>query len=628
MPRYAWLLIVPLLLLTGCYSLAEDITPPPDYQYEPQSATETLSFPMIAPDPESGKVIFEAKCLACHGARGLGDGPQANELPNPVAPIGDPALARTAQPAAWYRIVSEGNIDRFMPPFVSLSERERWDVLAYVYTLSTDQTELGTGENIYAANCAACHGDDASGTEIAPELTNQARMAVLTGEALYSSLDHPSETGAADFAVLLAAEERWALVNYMRDLTFIRTEQPVAAVLEVDEDPDAASIEQALETNGDSESAESAPAAPDPAGGIIRGEIANASGGAVPPDLEVILHGYDDFEEVLTLTGRVGEDGAFVFESIDMPEGRAFLVTVDFQRGTFTSDIAVAGSENELQLPVNIYETTTDLSVIEIAQLHLLFEFLEGGTLRVAQLFTINNPTAKLVIAQDSEQIILDFELPPNATNLQFQDGELGRRYIQTTTGFADTRAIQPGMVHQILFSYDLPFVDGLDLSQVLNYPVDTLIMLIPDNGVLVDDPLYMDTGLQDIQGQSYQTYATFDLPAGRLPLVLAGEADLATSPVIVAGSSVQLGVGVAVFSVALIGAGLWVYRSKRPLSPPPEGPEPNDFDHLDASALMDAIIALDDRYKAGILQHNAYLNRRAALKTRLAELLDVQGSV
>ena len=57
--------------------------------------------------------IYAEKCAPCHGDRGLGDGPDAARLPNPVAAIGSPEVARKSIPAEWARIIRDGKMDRF-----------------------------------------------------------------------------------------------------------------------------------------------------------------------------------------------------------------------------------------------------------------------------------------------------------------------------------------------------------------------------------------------------------------------------------------------------------------------------------------------------------------------------------
>ena len=95
----------------------------------------------ISPDAESlarGKTIYQAKCAACHGESGLGDGPTAEGLDPPPAPI-----AHTSQMLSeaylFYRVSAGGNFAPFnsaMPAWKEqLSEDERWDVINYIRSL-------------------------------------------------------------------------------------------------------------------------------------------------------------------------------------------------------------------------------------------------------------------------------------------------------------------------------------------------------------------------------------------------------------------------------------------------------------------------------------------------------------
>src|SRR3972149_3515611 len=162
-------LLASVLLLTAClgFSLAEDITPPPGAQLSAARPTHpTLGgqlYPLVPPDPASSEPIFMEKCAPCHGGTGLGDGPQASQLPNPPAPIGSAELSRQAAPADWYAMVTQGNLEKFMPPFNSLSERQRWDVVAYLYTLSISPEVVAQGQTLYQDSCAECHGLDGQG---------------------------------------------------------------------------------------------------------------------------------------------------------------------------------------------------------------------------------------------------------------------------------------------------------------------------------------------------------------------------------------------------------------------------------------------------------------------------------
>ena len=138
-------------LLAAC-SLAADITPPPNYQ--PPTNLESQAevsngpvYPLVSPDIAAGAGIYAEKCAPCHGPTGMGDGFRASEIPD-VPALGKAEVARQSTPADWYSIVTEGNLERLMPPFTSLSDRERWDVVAYAYTLSMAEETISRGNEL------------------------------------------------------------------------------------------------------------------------------------------------------------------------------------------------------------------------------------------------------------------------------------------------------------------------------------------------------------------------------------------------------------------------------------------------------------------------------------------------
>ena len=135
-----FLLSTLVLLFSACdLSLAADVTPPPDQIQEPVvqgglDAPSELLYPLVPPDLSKGAAIYTDKCAPCHGAEGFGDGPRSVGLPNPVAAIGTTGVARESTPIQWYTVVSQGNIERFMPPFQSLTERQNQLLKGQIYS--------------------------------------------------------------------------------------------------------------------------------------------------------------------------------------------------------------------------------------------------------------------------------------------------------------------------------------------------------------------------------------------------------------------------------------------------------------------------------------------------------------
>ncbi len=165
----AFILIGLAILLSACsISLAEDITPPPGSELKPpqqvtKTALPTSIYPIVPPDLENGAKLYNQECTLCHGPKGLGDGPQASQLSVPVATLGLSDFSRLYTPAEWYSVVTQGNMEKNMPPFSNLTDRQRWDVVAYALSLSTSNDAIATGKQIYDENCTACHGEDGKG---------------------------------------------------------------------------------------------------------------------------------------------------------------------------------------------------------------------------------------------------------------------------------------------------------------------------------------------------------------------------------------------------------------------------------------------------------------------------------
>ncbi|HLA98873.1 MAG TPA: c-type cytochrome [Anaerolineales bacterium] len=641
MSRYQYFFVLIALLLSACsISLAEDITPPPGSEVRPAQQAQPAAvsgplYPLVPPNPQAGQAIYTEKCAPCHGARGLGDGPQAAQLPNPPAPLGAPDFARQATPARWYTQVTQGNLERFMPPFDSLSDRERWDVVAYAFSLSVSQELIEQGEALYQANCAGCHGElgKGDGPEAATlgtaltDLSSQAFMAEKSGQDLFQAITQGVEPDMPAFAEKLTEGERWSLATYLRSLTFAA---PGEAPLTAQGGPASGStpvplgeITPTVAITITQELTSSLEA------GVVNGNVVNASGGEVPDDLVLTLYAFDSMQVVFTQTVTIGPDEKFTFEPVEMLPQRAFLVTTEYNGNTYGSDIGVVRSEEtSLSLPILIYETTTDASILRVDRLHLFFEFIDSQRMRVIELYIMSNPSDKALVAEAEGQPVVRFILPEGATNLEFQDGALGDRFIQTEDGFGDTVTVRPGMgLYEVLFAYEMPYNRKLDLVKPVNLPVDAVVILIPENGIKVKGEALVDEGTRDMQGALYHLYNGGSLqPGDTLSLTISGR-PAGARPSILAGSSTSLVLGVGAFGLALILAGVWLYRRAGRAVMDDEDEEvdlPESGLEFDSSeTVMDAIIALDDLYQSGELPEEAYQQRRAALKARLQSLLD-----
>lgn len=80
----------------------------------------------------NGKKIADTNCAPCHGAGGKGDGPGAAALPKKPADWTSRAVQQEPDASLFVKI-TDGNPP--MPPWASLPESDRWDLVNYIKTL-------------------------------------------------------------------------------------------------------------------------------------------------------------------------------------------------------------------------------------------------------------------------------------------------------------------------------------------------------------------------------------------------------------------------------------------------------------------------------------------------------------
>src|SRR4051794_1183727 len=78
----------------------------------------------------AGEAVYARQCVACHGARGKGDGPTARKTNVEMPDLTSPDIAGDTD-QAFFDVVTKGS--KPMPAFRDrLGEKERWDVVHYV----------------------------------------------------------------------------------------------------------------------------------------------------------------------------------------------------------------------------------------------------------------------------------------------------------------------------------------------------------------------------------------------------------------------------------------------------------------------------------------------------------------
>lgn len=627
--RLAILILLATILSACNLTLAEDVTPPPGY-IPPTPMPTLVLFPPHTPNVANGENIYFEKCAACHGPTGLGDGPQGIQLGVTVPAFALPEIARPASPAAWYTIVTRGKIERFMPPFASLNDQERWDVVAYITTLHTSEEQIQKGKEIFESTCAGCPTDF---------YRDPAKMSGLSMVALARIVRLGNEEIPA-FGENLSDEEMWAVADYLRSLSFDYAPPAALEPAPATGTPVAseAGTPSAEGTPLGTEQAEVTPeAAPVVAGfGNVSGSIENKTGADLPKNLTVTLRGYEhDFtnpsagtQEVLTLEGSAASDGTFKFENVEMPENRIFLAEVTYGGIDLSSEFAIvkAGQTSVELPPLVLYEVTDDTSVLTMDELNIFLSVENENAYQILGLYTFRNASEKIVsVPMGSQQEIPFLKFPVGAQGLGYEAMQDSARFIGTADGFAMPPNKNP---YGLLAFSSVAREKKFDIAQPLVLEVSQVRIFVPD-GMEVEGSNIAKDSAQNIQGMNYQAYLASGLKAGdTLTFTVSGTPKDAAGTDTAASKNTPLLIGAGGLGVALILAGAWMYLRDRKRTETEdeeedeEEGEDEENEFQSSEDVMDAIIALDDLYRAKKISDEAYQKRRAELKEILKGMM------
>jgi mono/diheme cytochrome c family protein len=566
MKRIPLVLLLPIFLTACEFSLAGDITPPPATE---MAATAPIESPSQVPDPVAGEPIYVTNCAPCHGVGGLGDGEVASQLRFPPTAIGDPEISSLAIPNSWFGTVTSGRLDASMPPFSGvLTAQQRWDALAYVFSLSQVEEQISRGAELFVVH---------------------------------------EEPIRAEF---LQLDEFEFVSDYSRaDLA-----RGLNELLPVLEDSEAVAAYVQAKAFGFAEAMVGSPAVPSGETATFVGRVVDGTDGILPADLEAVIFGYDHDVLAFSATIPIDAQGNFDFPNVPFVGDWIYFVSVDYLGLSYFSEF-ISSSEDgtDFGIPITIYETTSDTSELAVEVVQLVFEFSDPGVVRLVERIEITNLGDRAVTPGADGVPVLRFSLPANASDLQFEDGELGDRYVAVEGGFGDLRAVLPGQSgYQILFAYDLPYRSGLNLQVPLDLPTRAILALVPEGQIEVEGSAFQLLSTQQIDNTNYAAYLAEGgfTPEDAIDIALRGRHPLGGGGLQAVLADDRLTIGLAALTVTVGIAWLWLRRIG--------GAMPQT-----AEQIMDEIIALDDAYEKANIKQVTYETRRAVLRERLRIIVE-----
>jgi mono/diheme cytochrome c family protein len=257
--KTSWLL-VPMIIIGTAFLLIIS-------QLRLYGAEELKAPPATPESVAAGKAVFFEYCSGCHGRRADGRGPQSlNLVPKPQN-LRNAQFVKYLTDERMYTSISGGVRGTAMNAFeLTLSPERRWQVIHYIRSLTADDPfnltnaldyqpvrsdaknpvapsseSIATGKKLFLNYCANCHGTKADGNGvIAINLTPMPRNLVaivswgekpfidyMPDSRLYDSITNGVPgTSMSPWIKVMTDEERWSVINYLRDRAREEREKP------------------------------------------------------------------------------------------------------------------------------------------------------------------------------------------------------------------------------------------------------------------------------------------------------------------------------------------------------------------------------------------------------------------
>jgi len=373
----------------------------------------------------------------------------------------------------------------------------------------------------------------------------------------------------------------------------------------------------------------------------IKGVVSLPVGTSLPDGLKANLLIFDSVSQQIeqTLNATIQADGSYEFKDIPAKSSTIFLVTVDYMGVTYNSGTTpYDGSSTPYAMPVTLYSTSNDLSLLTVPAVHAIFDFSTPGQVKVTVIYVILNSGQTSIIASSDGTSIPFISIPAGAKNVNYQLDQNSSPLLKATGGFAFLPG--PDKQYGIVTSFTLPYSKRLVYVQPFSVPITSATIIVPE-GVRVNSDQLKDAKTQVSSGVTYHLYQAASLASGStLTMTISGMPGDKPGYVLPGGfvlpyiafdQKTWTVLGAAAIGLILIALGVFLFFRDRMLRRLDDEDEDLDEDETetaetdslgeDRDNILDAILSLDDEFKAGAISKDAYKERRDELKGRLKKL-------
>lgn len=369
--------------------------------------------------------------------------------------------------------------------------------------------------------------------------------------------------------------------------------------------------------------------------GKIEGQIVNGTKDAPPSttaSLQVTLVTVPQgATSMITSTAQSDASGKFAFSNLDVISTTRYFVTTNYGSVDYFSDLLVFTTPNSTTLPaeITIFESTTDPSVVQVVQIHLVVS-VETPWLAIQEIIAIENTSDRVFIGKQlagPHRATLTLPILPKAINLEFDDPNVGQTVLEDNDGLTYTLPLGPGR-DQIVFQYAVPFTPPTyDLNFKLPYATGKFGIFMIDVGATIESspltpaavPMSGVPGAPKfiaVSGENFAAGTTVNARFNNLPATAPPSGT--TAPVTAANDNTQT-IGLIVLGFAAVAAvGLLAYPLLRRRQAAHIVRAEINSERME---LLQDIADLDDDFEAGKLTDAEYKEQRAQLKAKLLEL-------
>ncbi len=520
-------------------------------------------------DIKQGAAIFAEHCVECHGIGGDGRGNlvAAGSVERPLD-MTNRSLVAAKSPLEWFEIITTGRIEDLMPPWENaLSERERWDVALYSYTLAYDDELLASGERVWREGCGEC------------ELP-----AVIP--PVFSDVDYGAKLNRELFRRALTDAEAEAAAAYARFASLSAAE------------------------NGERLSA-----------GALKGRVLPGTAGSLLPEQTLLQLRYGNNEVGFSFAETTADaDGNFQFNEIPLTGEFDYVIGAVYGERFFSRRVFPG---EEPAPTIRVYDATHDPLVVSVARIEIFIEPVTlqdlGAGLYISQILTYRNSSDRVYTSgrgfDDGRQASLLIQFPLGARFLS--DAADGRYVVvegieRLPDSAIDTQPVLPGETHQVIHEYWLPYAGAAKFEQTFNNLIDAAVTVTLPERLLLDSDWLLLT--DEASAEGYKTYGA-DLKLERDPALrfgISGDPTATSSDdglVVTSETLPALLLGAVAVGGGLLG-GIGLLRRRK------------DLPGSEIERLVGELARLEEAHDQGRINHDLYHHRRRELKAKLTQLM------